>query len=101
VKHRISISPEVASEILSAEAFYDGVREGLGAEFEKEMEAILDSIAGNPNLYPKDFGEIRRALIRRFKMHVYYALRGDVILIVDIRDARREPPDWKDRGYTE
>jgi hypothetical protein len=57
VKYRISISPEVASDILSAGAFYEGVRDGLGVEFEKEMGTILDSIANNPIFTPRTSGK--------------------------------------------
>jgi hypothetical protein len=100
VEHRISISAEVTSQILAASSCLDGVKEGLGTEFEKEVEAVFQSISQNPNLYPKEFGPVRRALIRRFKQVVFYALRGDTIVVLELRDARREPPDWEERGYT-
>jgi hypothetical protein len=77
VKYRVSISPEVASEILSAEAFYDGIREGLGLEFEKEVESTLESIANNPKLYPRDFGDIRRGVGSTIQLaYLLHASRG-------------------------
>jgi toxin ParE1/3/4 len=99
VKYRILISPDVASQILSASSYYEGAREGLGLELEQEIEKILASIANNPNLYPREFGPVRRALIRRFKQVVFYTIRADAVVIVEIRDARQGPPDWGGRGY--
>jgi hypothetical protein len=59
VKYQISISPEVGSQILATSSYLDAIREGLGVEIEKEIEAVLASIATNPNLYPKEFGPVR------------------------------------------
>jgi toxin ParE1/3/4 len=99
VGYRLSIPPEVVSQILSASSYLESVRDGLGTELEKEVEIVLQSISQNPNLYPREFGPVRRALIRRFKQVIFYTLRGDTILVLELRDARREPPDWEERGY--
>jgi plasmid stabilization system protein ParE len=72
VKYDISLSPEVTAQILAASSYLDGIRDGLGIELEKEVEAALNSIAQNPNMYPKEFGPVRRALIRRFKLVIFY-----------------------------
>jgi plasmid stabilization system protein ParE len=99
VKYRISISAEVASQILSASSYYEGIREGLGIELEQQIQATLDSITVNPNLFPTEFGPVHRALISRFKKIIFYTVRGDSVVVVELRDARQEPPDWKERGF--
>jgi len=93
------MSATVAAEILSASSFYEGVREGLGLELEREIDATLASLSENPLLYPREFGPVRRALIGRFKQVIFYVVRADAVVVVEVRDARREPPDWEDRGY--
>ena len=99
MKRRIAISPEVASQILSASSYFEGIQEGLSLEFERETEAVFESIASHPNMYPKEFGIIRRALIRRFHKVVFYTVREEVIVVLEFRDARQAPPDWESRGY--
>jgi hypothetical protein len=93
------ISPEVAAQILAASSYYEGLDEGLGVDLEGEIDRIIASISNNPNLYPKEFGPVRRALIRRFKHIIFYTVRADVIVVVEFRDARQQPPDWEERGY--
>jgi hypothetical protein len=83
----------VAGQILSLSSYLDGIRDGLGSELEKEIEILLASISQNPNLYPKEFGPVRRALCRRFKQVIFYTLRDKTIVVLEMRDARREPPD--------
>jgi hypothetical protein len=99
VKYRVSLSAEVTAQILSTSSYLDGIREGLSLELEKEVETTLELIAQNPNLYPQEFGPVRRALLRRFKQVIFYTLRGDTIVVLEFRDARREAPDWEERGF--
>ena len=99
MEYRTVISAEVASQILAASSYLDGIRLGLGQEFENEVEAILKLLSKNPNLYPVEFGPVRRAFVRRFKQVVYYAVRGNAVVIIEIRDARRKPPNWGQLGY--
>lgn len=99
MKYRLTVSEEVTAQILSLVADYEGIREGLGAELENEMAVLLETISRSPLLYPKEIGEIHRGLVKRFKLNVYYLVRGDRIGVIEVRDARREPPDWQGKGY--
>ncbi|MGN6369573.1 MAG: hypothetical protein ACTHN5_15045 [Phycisphaerae bacterium] len=99
MKLPISISTDVSTQILSCSASLEGVREGLGEEFEGELASLLERISENPNVYPRSFGEIRKALLRRFSQNVFYAVEPQRVVILELRDARREPPDWKAMGY--
>ncbi len=94
MKYRVLFAPEVFSQLSSACDYYQNLRDGLGDELEAEVETLLDSIASNPLLYPVDFGVVRRALVRRFSKQLFYKIQGDVITILEFRDARQEPPDW-------
>jgi hypothetical protein len=99
LNYRIAISPEVASQILSASGSYEGVREGLGLELEIEIDIVLNFIAGNPRLYPREFGPVHRARVKRFNLIIFYTIVDETIVVVEVRDARRKPPDWKARGF--
>ena len=99
MKYQVLISAEVASQILSASSYLEGIRQGMVLELEKEVEKILESIASNPRMYPTEFGPVRRGLVRRFKQVVFYTIRGETIVVLEMRDARQEPPDWGERGF--
>jgi hypothetical protein len=100
VTYKVVVSAEVNSQILSASAFYEGIKEGLGEAFEREIERVLDLIGRSPNMYPKEFADVRKAYLARFKQIIYYVVRGDSVGVLELRDARREPPDWRARGFT-
>jgi hypothetical protein len=95
----MSVSAEVTAQILSLASYYDGIRDGLGVELEEEVQIILHSISQNPHLYQKDFGRIRRAYVKRFQLVIFYVLGTESVGVVEVRDARREPPDWVQRGF--
>jgi len=95
----MSVSTQVMAQILSLASYYEGIREGLGMEFEEEVQIILHSISQNPHLFQKDFGRIRRAYVKRFKLVIFYVVGAESVGVVEVRDARREPPDWVERGF--
>ena len=99
MKYKVVVSAEVVSQILSASAYYEGIRDGLGAEFEQKVDDRFTSLARFPALYPKEFADIRRAYLKRYKQVVFYIVRGDSVVVLEVRDARREPPDWNERGF--
>jgi plasmid stabilization system protein ParE len=101
VSYKVSITAEVTAQILSFVSYYEGLREGQGEEVENEVEGILRSLSKFPHLYRKDFGPIHRALAKRFKLAIFYIVTNDSVNVLEVRDARQEPPDWVARGYTE
>ena len=71
----------------------------MGEKFEKEVELLLEAVCENPQLFQREYGEIRRAFVKRFKKVIYYVVRGDAVVIIELRDSRQEPPDWAARGF--
>jgi len=64
-------------------------------------EAIVDAVAwinarprASPVVYP---GDVRAKPIGRFQYRIYYAIRGDELIIRNIRSTRRQRP-WEDDG---
>jgi plasmid stabilization system protein ParE len=101
VSYRLSVSPAATAQILSLSSYYEGIREGLGAELEQLVVTMLESIAESPHRYQKEFGPVRRCLLKRFNLFIYYAVGTESVGIIEIRDARQKPPDWRSRGYAE
>ncbi|MDB6057340.1 MAG: hypothetical protein JWO95_1184 [Verrucomicrobiales bacterium] len=77
--------------------YYESREPGLGVEFRTEAEAIFERILRNPEL-----PHLRRGLYRRinFPVFTYYAayiIRGDVVWVVAIAHAHRQPEFWLNR----
>ena len=93
---------EAEEELTATMLYYEGCREGLGAEFlAVATEAIL-SIGDEPLRYPVYEGkqlkrEFRRARIARFPYIVVYEVRQDETLIVAVAHTSREPGYWDNR----
>lgn len=62
-----------------------------------ELRASYDRIVGGPLKYQELRGGIRRALLRRFPYAVYFAIDGEIVVVVAVLHASREPAEWQRR----
>ena len=72
-------SPEVAQDLLEAYDWYQERRDGLGDEFLSCVDACIQSIRRNPEMYGVVFQDLRRALVRRFPYSVFYLFAGSAV----------------------
>ncbi len=86
------------ADIEEAARWYELRSEGLGQRFLDEVERTLARLAANPLLYPKLHRQIRRALLRRFPLGIFYLAERDRIVVVAIMHARQRPRRWQERG---
>lgn len=88
--------PEAEEELASALAWYEGRREGLGAEFLGVVEAAMAEAATTPQRWPawELDGRYRRVVLRRFPYLLFYEVRSNSIEFVAVAHARREPGYW-------
>jgi plasmid stabilization system protein ParE len=77
--------------------WYEHERAGLGLEFLDELRATYNRIAAGPLNYQELRGGIRRALLRRFPYAVYFAIDGDIAVVVAVLHASRDPAEWQHR----
>ena len=94
---RLVVQARAAEEIAAAHAWYDGQAPGLGAEFVRAVDAVLQRIAREPALHALVHGRVRRALLRRFPYGVFYAESGDTVVVLAVVHARRHPRHWPTR----
>jgi hypothetical protein len=66
-------------------------------EFLHEVHAIYNRIIDGPFKYKELRGSIHRALLRRFPCAVYFAIEGDIVVIVAVLHAGRNP-EWQRRS---
>ncbi len=85
------------SEYGSAIAWYEGQQLGLGSDFEAAVQAVLDTISGQPDHFPISVRDIREAPVRRFPHCVCYRVRGGKVVVVAVFHQARDPAAWHGR----
>ena len=91
------IRPEAEADLVTARAWYERQRSGLGAAFLLCIEEVLDRIDRTPELYPVVYQEVRRAFTRRFPYAVYYRVADNDVVVLGILHTRRDPQEWQSR----
>jgi plasmid stabilization system protein ParE len=95
----LHVEPEAEAELEEAIAWYESRRRGLGLEFARPRGTGRVCGAGaDPDLGPEVRGRVRQVVLRRFPYSLYYVLEPDLISILAVFHARRDPRDWHRRG---
>jgi len=89
--------PPVDLDVEGAFEWYENERPGLGVEFLAELRATYFRLADGPLKYQELRGGIRRALLRRFPYVVYFAIEADIVVVVAVLHASRDPAEWQRR----
>jgi plasmid stabilization system protein ParE len=91
------ISSDAEEDINDAVEWYRFVGPGLQDEFVRSLEARLESIRRNPNLYPIVHKNVRRALLRKFPYGIFYFVFDITVVVLACFHTRRDPKDWQKR----
>jgi plasmid stabilization system protein ParE len=75
------IAPEAELDITEAYAWYEDSRVGLREEFLGSIDACIENIRRQPDVFSVVHAGHRRALIRRFPYAVFYEHAGNAITI--------------------
>lgn len=92
---KLIFAPEAEQDIADAYAWYENRRAGLGEEFLSSLEACLESIRRDPEIYSKFFEDYRRGLMRRFPYAVFYEQEKNTITIYGVFHTSRDPAKWR------
>lgn len=96
-RHGLLADPRVDLDVEATVRWYERQRPGLGLEFLEELRAAYTRIITRPLGY-QDVGlGTRRALLRRFPYAVYYVIGNDVIVVLAVLHASRDPAEWQRR----
>ena len=90
-------APEAEEDIANAYNWYEGRRVGLGEDFLSCLDACVNGICREPQLYPTIHEDYRRALVRRFPYAVFYEHLEGLVQIYSVFHTSRNPDKWKDR----
>ena len=93
----VIVRPLAEADVREAAFWYEGKREGLGAEFTLELDALYDRIAQSPRQFPEIGDGARRALLRRFPYAVYFVMGEKFPVIIAVLHQHRRPDAWRER----
>ena len=96
-EHRLVAEPRADLDVAATFNWYENEESGLGQEFLNELRAIYDRIVDGPLAYQDLRAGIRRALLRRFPYAVYFAVEGNVVVVLAVLHVARDPAEWQRR----
>ena len=96
-EYRLVAEPRADLDVAATLDWYENEQVGLGQEFLDELRATYDRVADGPLAYQDLRSGIRRALMRRFPYAVYFAVEGDVVVVLAVLHVSREPAEWQRR----
>ena len=93
----VIVRPLAEADVREAAFWYERKREGLGAEFTLELDALYERIAQNPRQFPEIGDGARRALLRRFPYAVYFVIGEALPVVIAVLHQHRRPDAWRER----
>lgn len=77
--------------------WYESRRIGLGAEFTRAVQQVLDQILIQPDSYAVVWNTVREASVPRYPYCVYYKVELDNVLVLAVIHTARDPLIWQSR----
>lgn len=93
----VRLRPEAERDLMEAASWYEEQQSGLGHRFLDEVLKTFSAIAETPSLYPIAHRDTRRSLIHRFPFGIYYRVEDEVVVVIAIIHASRDPRTWQRR----
>lgn len=93
----IRIRPEAERDLEKAFSWYEEQRPGLGREFVAELDKVYERLAETPYIYADVYRGVRRALLRRFPVGVFYLVTENEVCVLAVVDIARDLTVWQRR----
>lgn len=87
----------VRDEVSHAYQYYQNQKPKLGDTFLEALDDIFNQIIDNPNLYPVDFEQVRKALLQKFPFSIYFEIVEEQIFIYSVFHQSQDPDKWRVR----
>ena len=95
--YRLVSEPGADHDVEATFQWYENELPGLGLEFLDELRFTYDRIVHGALKYQDLRSGVRWALLRRFPYAVYFAVEADVIVVLPVLHANRDPAEWQKR----
>jgi plasmid stabilization system protein ParE len=90
------LAPEAELDVAEAYAWYEKRRAGLGEDFLSSVDACLEGIRRQPEMYPLVYEMYRRALIRRVPFAISEYADG-AVTVYSVFHSSRDAQKWRQR----
>ena len=94
-QYRVDAHAAVDADIETAFDWYEAEQLDLGLEFLHQLGAAYHRILEGPFRYEELRSGIRRSFTKRFPYCIYFAVEGDVIVILAVLHTARDPAEWQ------
>ena len=91
MSHRLVVHPKAIVQAAEEFRYYQGIRPSLADRFYSSLDECYASIERNPHGYQVRAREYRHAMVHGFRYRVVYAIRGDLVVVYQVRHASRRP----------
>ena len=89
--------PEAEQDITEAYYWYQERELGLGEEFLRCIDASIQFIERNPEIYVFAHEQYRRALVRRFPYAIFYESFEETITVYAVFHCSQNSKKWRSR----
>lgn len=89
--------PPAEEEMIEASMFYEAKSAGLGLEFLRSVQRVIDAAREHPNLGQSVGRAFRRVVLPRFPFSLIYSELPAEIVIVAVAHQHRRPGYWRAR----
>jgi plasmid stabilization system protein ParE len=95
--HKIQFTSETLFDIETIVLCYELQRIGLSYDFELCLEAGIEEITRNPEIFQKKYKNVKIRFISRFPYGIYYLFHENQITIIGVFHTSRSPKNWSKR----
>lgn len=89
MKSSLVVRPSASRDIAEAYAYHS--QHGRGEIFMSAVDQVFAWITERPLIYPLVYGDVRRALLRRFAYSAFFTIDDDAAVILALHHQRRDP----------
>ena len=97
MKYKVIVRHEAEDDLKEAFSWYEDKRTGLGYDFLLQIDAGINFINRNPEIYPIEYKGTRKHVIKRFPYKIVYLVEEEKIIILAVIHCKRRPDLIKKR----
>ncbi len=94
---KLKISAFAENDLEESIKHYNEQKDGLGVEFVEAIIETFNRIKENPNQFPKEYKQMRKARTERFPVKVFFVVKDTIAYILGIFHASCNPQVMKKR----
>lgn len=95
--YNVVFHPKAEEEFREAILWYGNQQEGLDLEFVRCIDDAIQKIKRKPDLYPFEFENFRKKVVKRFPFKILYEIIDDNIYILAVFHSRRHQEHFRSR----